>query len=392
MSRTLHIIISIIILAINTHVSDGKDSLSYDCISHRITAEIHGSYNLPNHHYYNGGNPSGKVIGPAGSYHLKYSFALPSDSGKGKMYPAVYQGLGLSYHTLYSHDLTGSPVTLYLFQGARVAEISPEWSFGYEWNLGWSYGWKPNGVVSSRSNICITVALPFYWKPSPSWEVQIGPEYTHFSNGDTSFPNGGANLFGIKAGITRIYGNDMDRCPGRSFFAPEEELKESMFKDRIHYDIMAYGAWRSARIVSNSSFHLINRPFVLGGINFNPLYRLNRYFCAGPALDLQTDTSTGLHDPIVSENNGELISYSSPSFWDQTSCGLSVRGELQMPYFSINLGVGHNVIGNISDTKRFYTTYNLKTFVSKKMFLCLGYRLSFLQYTHNLMFGIGFRL
>ena len=380
MSKTLHIILSIIILAINTYDSDGKDSLSYDGISHRITAEIHGSYNIPTHHFYNGGNPSGKAIGPASSYHLKYSFSLPSDNGKGKTYPAVYQGVGLSYHTLYNHDLTGSPVTLYLFQGARLVDISPQWSFGYEWNLGLSYGWKPNVVVSSRSNICITVSLPFTWKPVPSWEVQIGPEYTHFSNGDTSYPNGGANLFGIKAGITRIYGNDICRCPGKSLFGSEEYLQRSRFKERIQYDVMLYGAWRAARILDEGKVNLINEPHALAGISFNPLYRLNRYFSVGPSLDLQTDTSTG------------LTSNSSPSFWDQTSCGLSARGEIQMPYFSINIGAGYNVIRNISDTKRFYTTYNLKTFVSKKMFLCIGYRLSFLQYTHNLMFGIGFRL
>ena len=39
-----------------------------------------------------------------------------------------------------------------------------------------------------------------------------------------------------------------------------------------------------------------------------------------------------------------------------------------------------------------YAMFNLKTFVSDDFFLLIGYRLSVLQYTHNLMFGIGFRI
>jgi hypothetical protein len=40
----------------------------------------------------------------------------------------------------------------------------------------------------------------------------------------------------------------------------------------------------------------------------------------------------------------------------------------------------------------FYAVVNLKAFVSNKIFMLIGYRLSTLQYTHNLMFGLGFRI
>ena len=44
------------------------------------------------------------------------------------------------------------------------------------------------------------------------------------------------------------------------------------------------------------------------------------------------------------------------------------------------------------DMKPFYAVFNLKGFVSESGFILIGYRLSSLQYTHNLMFGVGFRL
>ena len=382
MSRILRILLISIILTISIHEADGKDSLSYKGASHRITAEIHPSYNLLNHYFYRGHNPSGKVIGPAGSVHLKYSF---EDKG-------TYQGIGLGINDFRTNKVIGTPVALYIFQGVRLFNLSPKWSFGYEWNLGLSYGWKPNDVINSRSNIYINVSLPFTWRPSCDWEIQIGPEYTHFSNGDTCYPNGGANPMGLRIGASRIFGQPGNTALAKEMFSSEPSLKESGFMNRVHYDILLYGAWRAGRIVDGYKLHLINKPFVLGGININPSYRINRHFHAGPSLDIQTDTSTGLYAPVISEETGELSSYSVPSIWKQTSIGLSVRGEIEMPFFSINIGAGYNVFCNGKDVKRFYTTYNLKSFLSDRMFICIGYRLSAVQYTHNLMFGLGFRL
>ena len=67
-------------------------------------------------------------------------------------------------------------------------------------------------------------------------------------------------------------------------------------------------------------------------------------------------------------------------------------GKLKMPFFYINIGAGYNIFKKGEDVKRFYTTYNLKTFIARRIYLNIGYRLSAAQYTHNLMFGIGFKL
>lgn len=381
MSRTYHIFLTILILTISALNADGKDSLSYAGPAHRITAEIRPAYNIPTHKFYRGGNPSGKAIGPVTSYHLKYSFTRPG----------TYQGIGFGINDFHSRDLIGLPVALYIFQGVRLLDISPGWSFGYEWNLGLSYGWKATEVVQSKSNICINVGLPFTWRPVPEWEIQIGPEYTHFSNGDTSYPNGGANTFGLRIGISRIYGKDCSESIGKHILSSEESLKESGFEERVCYDTFIYGAWRAGRIIEGYRLHLINEPFALGGISFSPLYRLNRDFLAGPSLDIQADTSTGLYAPVMSADDQTLESYSSPGIWKQISAGLSARVELEMPFFSINIGAGYNFIRSGKDVKRFYTTYNLKTFITRKTYACIGYRLSAAQYTHNLMFGLGFR-
>jgi hypothetical protein len=152
-----------------------------------------------------------------------------------------------------------------------------------------------------------------------------------------------------------------------------------------------YGGWRADRIIHGYSLVILNRHFALGGMTFNPLYKLNRYFSLGPSIDAMFDRSADIV-PVCSEDDSELLGYTLPEAWRQTSLGISARGEVKMPIYSINIGVGYNFAGFSSDLKGLYTTYNLKTFISDRIFLNIGYRLSSNQYTHNLMLGFGMKI
>lgn len=347
----------------------GRDTLLFRDITHRLSAEVRPAYNIPTHGFYRGYNTLDKPIKVAGSAHIKYGFSFNPNSHYGRIYPSAYQGIGLAVHSFFNHELTGTPFILYLFQGSRIADFGEKISLDFEWNLGASYGWKVNEVVGSRFNIYINIGLPLTWHLSPQWDISIAPEYTHFSNGDTRFPNGGANTVGCRIGITgKIKAPAKEKAPGRLFIEAENELKEKKFSKRISYDICIYGGWRADRYTEGNILHIVNKPFFTAGLNFNPLYRFNRYFSAGAAIDLMMDKSSG------------------------EAFGLSARCELTMPIFSINLGAGYNILSNTNELKGFYTTFNLKAFVSRKIFLNIGYRLSSVLYSHNLMFGAGVRL
>ena len=362
--------------------------------THRVTAEVRPVVNMPTHGFYRGYNDMGKAVPYAGSAHLKYSFSLSPESRLGQLYPTAYQGVGVAVHSFFNHDLTGTPVIMYLFQGSRLADLSPNISFDYEWNLGASYGWKVNEVVGSRWNIYINVGLPFTWHANPKCDISFGPEYTHFSNGDTTFPNGGANTVGLRLGVTwKIMANHGEdshtennswgtmKAPGRLLIQGEPELQKQKAAERMSYDLFIYGAWRADRYLDGFHLEISNEHHAVAGITFNPLYRLNRYFSVGPGLDIMYDTSADI--------DGETPTL---PFIRQTACGVSAKAELTMPYFSINLGAGYNVLTMANDLKGFYTTYNLKAFLSQKMFLTMGYRLGSVNYAHNLMFGVGVRL
>ena len=385
--RRIITLLTLLILSATALQAKVRDTCASKVI-HRVTAEVRPVLNIPTHGFYRGYNEMGKAVPYAGSAHLKYSFSLSPESTLGKLYSTAYQGIGIAAQTFFSHQLVGTPVMAYIFQGSRLADLGNNVSFDYEWNLGASYGWKVTEVVGSRWNIYINVALPFTWHISPLWDISFGPEYTHFSNGDTTFPNGGANTVGVRLGVTWktpegvFDAQDWNEwAPGRLLVQGEPELQDRKVSDRISYDLLVYGAWRADRYIHEGKLQIINKTHAVAGMTFNPLYRLNRYFSIGPGLDIMLDKSADL--------NGDERSLRATR---QMACGLSVKAELTMPYLSVNLGAGYNILSRANDLKGFYTTYNLKAFLSQKFFLTIGYRLGSVNYAHNLMFGAGIRL
>lgn len=72
--------------------------------------------------------------------------------------------------------------------------------------------------------------------------------------------------------------------------------------------------------------------------------------------------------------------------------GLSLRGEIKMPIFAVNIGMGYNFSYTGSELTGLYGVFALKAFLTDSIFLNIGYRLSSVQYAHNLMFGLGWRI
>ena len=127
------------------------------------------------------------------------------------------------------------------------------------------------------------------------------------------------------------------------------------------------------------------------GLNFNPMYNFNKYFRAGVSVDAQYDESANIKDYRVEESSSSDVKFHRPPFHKQFAVGLSVRGELVMPIFSINAGIGRNLICSGDDTEGFYQILALKTSITPRLFLHVGYQLSKFKNPNNLMLGFGYR-
>ena len=129
----------------------------------------------------------------------------------------------------------------------------------------------------------------------------------------------------------------------------------------------------------------------MAGLNFNPMYCVNKYFRAGLSLDAQYDESANLKAHHVEGTSGDGLKFYRPSFREQFAAGLSLRAELNMPIFSVNVGIGRNLIQQGEDTRGFYQILALKAFVTRRLFLHVGYQLHDFKAPNNLMLGLGWR-
>ena len=109
---------------------------------------------------------------------------------------------------------------------------------------------------------------------------------------------------------------------------------------------------------------------------------------------MQYDESANIVDHIANDfipSESEDLKFYRPSFREQFSAGLSLRAEVVMPIFSINIGIGKNFLCKGRDTNSFYQIFVLKTDITKNVFIHTGYQLYKFKNPNNLMLGLGIR-
>ena len=368
-----------------------NDTVSHKLI-HRLGLDVRPSYVTPTNDFFDGDNMHQQRIRQALSVHLKYAFQFDKNSSLGRLYPHAYQGIGVSYNTFFCPSELGNPIAVYAFQGAPIVRLSSRLSLDYEWNFGASFGWKQydehsnwyNDAIGSKINAYINLGFMLNWQFHPQWRLAAGVDFTHFSNGNTHYPNGGLNTIGGRIGVVRTFGAE-DEASGA--IAP----KRLYIKPHVSYDLLVYGATRKRGFVKEGIPTLVPGSFGIVGLNFAPMYNFNNYFRAGLSADAQFDESANIKDYKLVGTYGDDIKFHRPPFREQFAVGLSLRAELVMPIFSINVGIGRNLIYSGDDTEGFYQILALKTYVTRHLFLHVGYQLSKFKDPNNLMLGLGYR-
>lgn len=360
-------------------------------VYHGAGLDLRSGYVFPTNRFFKGDNAAGNPVRLTYSAHLKYFFRFGPDTRLGKIYPFARQGVGIAYNRFSGTGELGSPVALYVFQNSRIASLSQSLSLDYEWNFGASFGWKPydeqtnpfNRVVGSKVNAFISLGLFLDWRISGGWNIVAGANLTHYSNGNTSYPNSGVNVIEGRLGLTYGFGGS---TPAR------QEDKAPEFRKHVSYDVVLYGALR------NKGFYLpdgnpcvVPGSFAVAGLNINPMYNFNRFFKAGLSLDAQYDESANIKDHIANDYPSAYnIRFHRPPFAEQFAVGVSVRAEIVMPVFSINIGIGRNIICRGDDTDSFYQMLILKARFTRNAYLHVGYQLYRFKDPNNLMIGIGY--
>lgn len=328
----------------------------------------------------------------ATSFHLKYSFTFDPTTKVGRFYPGVWQGIGASINYLEYPKAIGIPVSVYVFQGAPVWRLTEKLSLYYEWNFGASFGWrKCNGetyysnlIVGSNTNAYINLGTGLLWRLNSDCSMTLGADLTHFSNGNTSFPNPGVNMAGIRVGFIRSVGSKLTDIKNR-----DKDDQETSKRNKLQFDLTAYCAWRKRVYRGGETPVLLNGHYGVVGLDIAPMWRVSKIFRTGVSADFQWDESTDLKCHYVSGNTSDDICFYRPPILKQICVGVSGRAELVMPIFSVNVGIGYNLIGP-EETRASYQLANIKVRFTERLFLNIGYQLLNFQKQNNLMLGLGY--
>ena len=149
-----------------------NDTVSHHPLTHEVGFDFRPVYIIPTNEFFAGENATWQPLRKSVSAHLKYSFRFHPESHNGKLYPHTYQGIGISYHSFFDKAEIGTPVSVYAFQGSRIARLSSRLSLDYEWNFGASFGWEKyhpgtntyNYVVGSKINAYINLGFLLNWQ------------------------------------------------------------------------------------------------------------------------------------------------------------------------------------------------------------------------------------
>lgn len=361
---------------------------------HRVEVEAVPGLILKTNDFLRGNNGEVRTMNHAFTAKVKYAFAPPSGSREAALYKGVYQGVGLAYHDL--NPQLGYPLSLFLFQGATIKTLARRLSLNYEWNLGLTYGWKKydaeshpdNRVIGSKMTAYINLDFYLRYMLSKAWDLNLGASITHFSNGNTSIPNAGLNIGGIKASAA-YYFNRKDET-GASFQDTDD------FHRHWVWDLTLYGAWKRKGLETETGAYAIPGKYGVVGFNLNPLYQINRWLNVGPSLDASYDGSANLEFDLPqgdSQYEPTEDDVRLAPWYHRVAVGLSGRVEFTMPYFTINFGIGHNFVNaQTEDLRGFYEILALKIHVLQKAYVHIGYSLYDFYYPNNLMLGLGIHL
>ena len=389
--------------------ASSSDSTAF---THSLSLDVRSGFVTQHHDLFRGMNATGTPINASASAHIQYAFRFPSASRLGRIMPSAYQGVGVAPYTFFNHEVMGTPVAFYVFQGAEVARFSESLSLDYEWNFGASAGWHRNLVVGTKVNAYINLGLMLKWQPGlcssafcrslGGWTFAAGLDMTHFSNGDTTLPNVGTNIigarisasraFGATAGMTADCGSEVRMDIRQLRREARAELSQKSFLKRTELDVILCGTVNAETITYQDREYKLDGKFGVAALHINPLYRVTPCLLVGPAVDVQYNEGINLADHVAGINPvTDEIRFHRPPLAEQLAAGLSLRVELQAPIFAVNLGFGHNIIYKGPELGGFYYLAALKTFVTDSLFMHVGLKVCDTESSNNLLLGLGWR-
>ncbi len=332
------------------------------------------------------------------SFALKFGVSSKGDNWKDHAYGMPYMGIGIYTANFHRSKDLGRPFSVFLFQGAQLFQFTPKLSMNYEFNLGSSFNWKhydpfdnpENTAMGSSVNVHVGGNLYLKWKLSHRMDLHTGAGITHFSNGASSLPNKGLNMAAAFFELTYHF-NQPEQTPlALSSYHPAPRFR----KYRAH-DVSFLISTKEAKVDTTDTglaTSFVNRKFKVLGLNYSYMFCNNYRYKWGPSLELSYDESSGIKAWMqqLPETGKYYERIKLGKVEDRFSAGLSIKGEMLMPAYSLFCNLGYNVLhGNKSD-KRLYQIAGVKIHLSDHIFGTFGIRATSFGKAQYLYWTLGY--
>ena len=330
---------------------------------------------------------------------FKYGLHAKGDRWEDIYYGMPYKGIGL-YKPFYSLSREmGHPFSVYLFQGAQWKAFSSGLSLHYEINLGVSFRWRHYDVIDHPDFLALGSSVNahlggnIYFKKTLSnrLDLHLGMNFLHFSNGSLRTPNYGINS--MAAIVELAYKIKPEK---NTVAAKKPEVSPVEAEKRFVHDISFFVTRRSLTVDTAETKLKSKYPdhqFRVAGLNYACLWRQSYRFMWGPSVEAVYDEGQKATFSVPETRNKvsgkEIVQLGKVS--ERFSLGLSLKGELKMPGYSIFASLGYDILSsNRSIEKRLYQIYGIKMYITEGLSASFGVKSINLTQSRYLFASLGY--
>lgn len=208
--------------------NDVKDVENYGRFRY---VEIRGHTGI---HLYGGETLNEDVTDGYGSIEVRYGWQPSKKDHWSAPYGWMSYGVGWYSGFIGDPQVFGKPNALYGFANFPMSKPNKKNMFELNPAFGLTYNLNPynsetnpnNDAIGSRMAVYFNLYFGAALRLSRSIDMTYGIDFTHFSNGRSSVPNWGLNMFGVSLGFRHYYNADQHKVNNDPF---TDELLQARF-------------------------------------------------------------------------------------------------------------------------------------------------------------------
>lgn len=373
--------------------SDPNDSLKVTKPATIVRANYHFGKVLQTNRFVKGENASGE---PYEQYHaLGLEFGKQTDGSRlwERLYNYPVFGVGFySLKFISGGDELGYPNAIYGFINAPFMRAK-KWSLNWELGFGLSYNWEPynrdlnplNVAIGSYRNVYVDAGMSLAYWLSDRIVADAGFSLTHFSNGSSSIPNLGINMFAPKVSL---------RYQLRDRKLSFEKFNKPDFDPKNEFIIYVAAGTRNIKFDTTDTdlkTTYYDKNYLMGNISLAMNRQISHKSKFGVGVDVNYSGATEAEYFIETRDTIKQI-----TTLDAISVALVGYYELVIGDLSVVVAPGYEVLRNDIEGKqeRFYQKIGVRyyMFESRSLFGGISIRAVDFSVAHYIEWTVGYRL